>query len=84
VEEDTFTKQWRVVVLDEGSGVSSDELEAIFEPFFRSGKGNNHKGYGLGLAITRRVVEAHGGTVMAKNQPGSGLAVTILLPIYLV
>ena len=70
----------RVVVADRGLGVSADDLAAIFEPFFRSGLARSPSGYGLGLAITRRVAEAHGGTVFAANRPEGGLLVTLELP----
>lgn len=68
----------RITVADDGTGVSQDEIDAIFEPFYRAdGSGS---GYGLGLNITRKAISAHGGSVRAFNQPGSGLKVEILLP----
>jgi signal transduction histidine kinase len=69
-----------ITVADRGPGVFEGDLAAIFDPFFRSGPGRSSVGYGLGLAITRRVVEAHGGAVSAANQPGGGLLVTLELP----
>jgi signal transduction histidine kinase len=72
--------QWLITVSDEGSGVAPAELERIFEPFFRTQTAENHAGYGLGLAIARRVVQAHGGTVTAANREQGGLVVTIVLP----
>ena len=74
------SRQWFITVTDEGVGVPPSELEAIFQPFFRSKTGKNNSGYGLGLAITQRVIQAHGGTVTAANRAEGGLAVTITLP----
>ena len=71
--------EWVITVTDEGSGVPPSELEAIFEPFFRGRTEGGYSGYGLGLAITQRVVQAHGGTVKAANREEGGLAVTITL-----
>ena len=71
----------RVTVADSGPGVFGADLAAIFDPFFRSGPGGSAAGYGLGLAITRRVVEAHGGKVSAVNRPGGGLLVMLELPL---
>jgi signal transduction histidine kinase len=70
----------RVTVADDGPGVFDADLGAIFDPFFRSGSAHATSGYGLGLAITRRVIEAHGGRVAATNRPGGGLLVTLELP----
>jgi signal transduction histidine kinase len=68
-------------VCDGGPGIAEEDLASIFEPFFRSNTGhNNVDGHGLGLAIARRVVHAHGGTIAAANQTGGGLRVTISLP----
>lgn len=72
--------QWVVIVSDEGPGVPEAELETIFEPFTRGKPNSSYTGYGLGLAITRRVVEAHGGSVTAANRVGRGLRMTIALP----
>lgn len=70
----------RITVADRGPGVPAAELETIFEPFFRSGT-HGSAGYGLGLAISRRIVEAHGGRISAANRDGGGLRVTLELPI---
>ncbi len=67
-------------VADQGPGVPKQELESIFEPFFRSGSANAD-GFGLGLAIARRAVAAHGGRVTAGNRPGGGLLVRIEIPL---
>jgi signal transduction histidine kinase len=63
----------RLEVQDEGFGVSTDMLEAIFEPFTQQPESTEHAqgGLGLGLAIVRRLVEAHGGAVHAES-PGVG------------
>ncbi len=73
----------RVVVRDHGAGVPEAELERLFEPFTRVGEARDRAsgGYGLGLAITRRAVTAHGGRVAAARAPGGGLEVTLSLPV---
>lgn len=71
--------RFRLDVLDEGPGVPEAELESIFEPFFRSGTATA-EGFGLGLAIARRAVEAHGGSIRAANRPQGGLQLSIELP----
>lgn len=69
-----------IEVTDQGSGVPEADLGAIFEPFFRSAGTDTFAGYGLGLAITQRIVEAHGGNVTARNCPDGGLRVSLRLP----
>ena len=71
-----------LAVRDHGAGVDDADLDKIFQPFFRSNPAaNNVDGHGLGLAIARRVIEAHGGTITAANRAGGGLAVSITLPV---
>lgn len=67
-------------VLDSGEGVPEGDLQAIFAPFFRSEGFASPDGHGLGLAISRRVVELHGGTIAAANRSDGGLCVSIVLP----
>ncbi len=75
--------QFKVIVCDRGPGLPEDQLAAIFEPFVRAGDAPTgaRSGYGLGLAITRRAVEAHGGSVKAENREGGGLCVRLSLPL---
>jgi two-component system, OmpR family, sensor kinase len=70
-------------VLDRGPGVPPDELTRIFEPFYRTDKSRDQRqgGQGIGLAITARVMELHGGSVVAHNRPDGGLEVVLKLPL---
>ncbi len=72
-----------VDVCDCGPGVGRDFLPKLFEPFARpdASRGRSSGGYGLGLAIACRAVQAHGGTIEARNQQPNGLCVTIELPL---
>ena len=72
-----------VLISDNGPGVPGEYLSAIFEPFFRSDAARERAtgGDGVGLAITRAVVERLGGQVRAENRSPSGLAVRIRLPL---
>lgn len=69
-----------IAIADKGAGVPEGDLATIFDPFVRSGSGQSIAGYGLGLAITRRVIEAHGGAVSAANRAEGGLVVVLELP----
>lgn len=69
----------RVSVADEGQGVAEAALDSIFDPFQRAGATDGH-GFGLGLAIARRAIEAHGGSIAARNRPAGGLEIEIILP----
>lgn len=66
-----------VSVGDSGSGMSEDVRRRIFEPFFSHGKPH---GTGLGMAIVRKIVEEHGGTVRVQSHPAQGTVVSIELP----
>jgi two-component system OmpR family sensor kinase len=72
---------YRFRVLDTGPGVREDEIARLFTPFFRCDRASSTEGYGLGLAITRRSIEMHGGTIRVQNRPLGGLAVEIVLPL---
>jgi signal transduction histidine kinase len=71
-----------ISVQDAGTGVPESDLENIFEPFFRSQIHARKEGSGLGLQIAKRVVESHGGTIMAQNVATGGLRVNIELPLF--
>jgi two-component system sensor histidine kinase PilS (NtrC family) len=66
----------RLEVEDDGPGISPDDLPQIFTPFFTT----KARGSGLGLATVQRIVDAHGGTVMAASAPGQGARFTVWLP----
>jgi signal transduction histidine kinase len=69
-------KRVTITFLDNGEGVPSDALARIFEPFFTT----KRSGMGMGLAICRKIVEAHGGRIEAKNADPAGAVFTIYLP----
>ncbi|QBH97946.1 HAMP domain-containing protein [Limnobaculum zhutongyuii] len=71
-----------IKVSDQGPGVDEDKLSSIFDPFVRVKSAASGKGYGLGLAIARKVVNAHGGTIEAKNGTDAGLVIDIHLPLW--
>ena len=70
-------------IKDQGPGVPEADLNRLFEPFFRSDTSRNEKtgSNGVGLAISRRIIELHKGKVWAKNATEGGLLVTIQLPV---
>ena len=67
---------------DRGPGVPDSDLERIFEPFFQVEPSRAHDtpGFGIGLAISARIVRAHGGRIVAHNRPDGGLTVCLTLP----
>lgn len=73
----------RVSVKDTGDGIAADDLTKIFEPFYRSerSRGREHGGAGLGLAIARGLLEAHGGKISVQSKEGEGSNFTFELPI---
>jgi len=80
-EADGTGQRVAIAVCDSGPGVAESDLAAIFEPFYRGLGGGSADGHGLGLAIAKRIVEAHGGTICAMNNAGGGLCVRIDLPL---
>jgi signal transduction histidine kinase len=68
-------------IRDHGPGVPEDELNLMFRPFYRGSNASRAEGHGLGLAIVRRVVQAHGGDIQARNADGGGLDVVMRLPL---
>lgn len=67
-----------LAVQDSGPGIPADELPHVFERFYKS---TDSGGMGLGLAIARHLVEAHGGTIRAESAPGQGTTVQVTLPV---
>jgi signal transduction histidine kinase/ActR/RegA family two-component response regulator len=75
--EDRFVS---LVVSDTGRGMTADEVEQVFDRFYRAGDGDGATGTGLGLSIVRSLVELHGGTIDVESQPGRGTTFRVRLP----
>jgi two-component system sensor histidine kinase KdpD len=75
-------KHTTIAVLDRGPGIPSDEMERIFNKFYRGRKGRDKaEGTGMGLAIAKAIVNAHQGRIYAENRgDGTGAAIIIQLP----
>ena len=72
-----------ITIADKGPGLPAGQLEAVFEPFVRIEAFRNRDtgGVGLGLAIARTIIQAHGGTVVLRNRPEGGVEAVVNLPI---
>ncbi len=75
---DSTSEMFLLEIADQGKGMTEDQLSRIFTPFYTSGKAD---GTGLGLALARKWVMAHGGTITCQSQIGNGTKFTIALPI---
>lgn len=80
VQEDLQEGVIKLSIEDNGIGMSSSELNQIFEPFYQ-GEGAKFKGTGLGLPLSRKIIEAHQGKIELKSRKGKGSCFTILLPL---
>jgi len=71
-----------VSVEDDGPGIPEADLPHVFDPFFRVDRSRSRRtgGYGLGLSICKRIVEAHGGRIAVANNPGRGARFTLTFP----
>ena len=82
VEYEKFPRNIILRIRDNGVGIPQSDLRHIFERFYRVDKSRCHSsaGMGIGLSITKAIVEAHGGTISAESQIGLGSVFTISLP----
>jgi signal transduction histidine kinase len=71
----------RVTVTDGGPGMSPGEIAFIFEPYRRASTSAGRQGTGLGLYVSKRIVEAHGGRIEVESSPGNGSSFSFLLPV---
>ncbi len=70
----------RLAVTDRGIGISPDRQARVFQRFERAAPAEHYGGLGLGLYISRRIVEAHGGSIRVESEPGVGSTFTVELP----
>src|SRR5207253_10890768 len=77
IEASTVDGAVRLRVADNGVGMTAEAQQRLFEPFFTT----KPRGVGLGLAVTKRIVEAHNGTITVSSEEGKGTEFTVLLPV---
>lgn len=69
-----------VMVSDKGIGIPNDELDKVFEPFYRTKNASSFKGHGIGLSICKRIIDMHKGRIVVKSEVGEGSTFNIILP----
>ncbi|WP_324670627.1 sensor histidine kinase [Hymenobacter sp. GOD-10R] len=73
-------QELQLQIADAGLGMSEEELRRVFEPLYRGENGKHTLGYGLGLPITRKIVQLHAGQLLLESAPGKGTTATVRLP----
>jgi two-component system sensor histidine kinase MprB len=69
-----------LTVRDHGPGIDEEDIDNVFDRFYRSTAARSMPGSGLGLSIVEQVAGGHGGTVVAENHPGGGALLTLTFP----
>jgi signal transduction histidine kinase len=82
LEKTEPARDWfRIRVIDHGEGIAPDNMQRVFTPYFTTkNRGDDQRGFGLGLSICRKVVQIHGGSLKITSQPKKGTTVFIDLP----
>ena len=77
-----LSRDWRrLKIVDHGEGISAENLQRVFTPYFTTkNTGDGRRGFGLGLAIARKIVHLHGGTLSIASQVRKGATVQVDLP----
>jgi len=71
----------RITIADEGIGMTAEQIEHIFDRFYRADSSNTAvQGVGLGMSIVRHIIQAHHGEIKVKSSPGRGTTVSVDLP----
>lgn len=70
-----------ITIRDQGMGMSPEQLQRVFERFYRADASGHIPGTGLGMSIVKEIIEIMGGKVSVNSEPAMGTAVTILLPV---
>jgi PAS domain S-box-containing protein len=81
VTAEQTNREWIIAIQDNGIGFDPQYASTIFAPFKRLHQPDAFPGTGVGLAISRRIVEAHGGRIWAESQPGEGAIFRFTLPL---
>ena len=68
-----------ISVVDKGKGITADQLPRVFDRYWQSSR-TDRQGAGLGLAIAKGIVEAHGGRIRIESKPGEGTTASFSLP----
>lgn len=77
----TNSGKYIITISDNGIGIPNDILSKIFDPFFRGDEARNTNGAGLGLTLSKKIIENHNGTISIKSEVNKGANVIISLPI---
>lgn len=80
IEEHKTEKQCSIQIEDQGIGMDEARLQQIFKPFFKQYE-NNPNGTGLGLSLSKKLMELHGGTIQVRSIKGEGSVFTMVLPL---
>ena len=69
----------RISITDQGKGLTRDQVQRLFEKFYRIPKGNQHdiKGFGIGLYYTKTIIEKHGGLIEVNTSPTTSFVITL-------
>ncbi|HNL82339.1 MAG TPA: HAMP domain-containing sensor histidine kinase, partial [Chitinophagaceae bacterium] len=71
-----------IAVKDQGIGIPANEIENLFQPFYRATNATEFEGTGLGLSIVNEFIETHGGKLFVESEIDKGTTVNIQLPLY--
>ena len=81
IEGRQIDQEISLTVSDQGIGIPPQDLDHVFDKFYRVQRPEKINGTGLGLSISRGIIEAHGGHIEAENRPQGGTVIRLLLPI---
>ncbi|MDD2485663.1 MAG: ATP-binding protein [bacterium] len=82
IEAETYPEKVQISVIDSGLGITEEEMPYIFDRFYRTRAATRTEGLGLGLYITRKLIEAHGGEIWAESHVDKGSTFRFTMPVY--